>query len=89
MIVSPCATLYLSLNEPTNGGVVKMSRTLIIIGIALVAIGVLWPWLAKMGIGQLPGDIMIKRDNFVFYAPLTSGLLVSFVLSAVFWLLSR
>lgn len=66
-----------------------MSRTLILIGLALVAIGVLWPWLAKLGIGQLPGDILIKRDNFVFYAPLTSGLLVSVVLSAIFWFFSR
>jgi hypothetical protein len=66
-----------------------MSRTLILIGLAVVAIGVLWPWLAKLGIGQLPGDILIKRDNFVFYAPLTSGLLVSVVLSAIFWFFSR
>jgi hypothetical protein len=66
-----------------------MSRTLILIGLAVVAIGVLWPWLAKLGIGQLPGDILIKRDNFVFYAPLTSGLLVSVLLSIIFWFFSR
>jgi hypothetical protein len=66
-----------------------MSRTLIFLGLVLVAVGVLWPWLAKLGIGQLPGDILIKKDNFVFYAPLTSGLLVSVVLSGIFWLFSR
>jgi hypothetical protein len=66
-----------------------MSRTLIIIGLGIFAIGVLWPSLAKLGIGQLPGDIMIKRDNFIFYAPLTSGLLISIILSMIFWLFSR
>jgi len=61
-----------------------MSRTLIAIRLVLIAIGVIWPWLGKLGIGQLPGDILIKRDNFIFYAPLTSGLLVSIVLSAIY-----
>jgi hypothetical protein len=68
---------------------VAMSRTLIIIGLFLVAVGVLWPWLGKLGLGQLPGDILIKRDNFVFYAPLTSGVLVSIVVSIIFWFLNR
>ncbi len=67
----------------------SMSRTLIVIGLALVAAGLLWPWLAKIGLGRLPGDILIKRDNFVFYAPLASGLLVSLVLSIIFWLFYR
>jgi hypothetical protein len=66
-----------------------MSRTLIAIGLVLIAIGVIWPWLGKLGIGQLPGDILIKRDNFIFYAPLTSGLLVSIVLSAIYWIFCR
>jgi hypothetical protein len=66
-----------------------MSRTLIAIGLVLIAIGVLWPWLGKLGIGQLPGDILIKRDNFVLYAPLTSGLLVSIVLSVIYWIFTR
>jgi hypothetical protein len=66
-----------------------MSRTLIVIGLVIVAIGVLWPWLAKLGLGRLPGDIMIERGNFVFYAPLGTGLLISVVLSLIFWLISR
>jgi hypothetical protein len=67
----------------------KMSRTLISVGLVLIVIGILWPWLGKLGIGQLPGDIMIKRENFVFYAPLTSGLLVSIVLSLIYWFFNR
>jgi len=66
-----------------------MSRTLILIGLLLVAVGLLWPWLAKLGLGRLPGDILIKRENFVFYAPLASGLVLSVVLSVIFWLFNR
>lgn len=66
-----------------------MSRTLILIGLLLVAVGLLWPWLSKLGLGRLPGDILIKRDNFVFYAPLGSGLVLSIVLSVIFWLFNR
>ena len=66
-----------------------MSRTLILIGLLLVAVGLLWPWLSKLGLGRLPGDILIKRDNFVFYAPLASGLVLSIVLSVIFWLFNR
>ena len=66
-----------------------MSRTLIIIGLAVVAIGLLWPWIAKVGLGRLPGDIWIQRGNFTFYAPITTGILVSLVLSLILWLMSR
>jgi len=66
-----------------------MSRSLIIIGLAIVAIGLLWPWLGRLGLGRLPGDILIQRDHFTFYAPITTGILVSLVLSFVLWLLSR
>jgi hypothetical protein len=66
-----------------------MSRTLIIIGIAIVVIGLLWPWVSKLPFGQLPGDIAIKRDNFAFYFPITTMVLISIVLSALVWLLNR
>ena len=66
-----------------------MSRTLIIIGLVIVAIGVLWPWLGKLGLGRLPGDIVIERENFVFYAPFGAGLLISLALSIIFWLINR
>ena len=66
-----------------------MSRLLIVIGIVIVAIGVLWPWLTRTGLGRLPGDIMVQRGNFTFYAPITTCILVSIVLSLILWLISR
>ena len=66
-----------------------MSRTLIIIGLVIVAIGILWPWLSRLGLGRLPGDIVIERENFTFYMPIATGLLVSIVLSVILWLINR
>ena len=54
-----------------------MSRTLIIVGLAIASIGLLWPWVTKLGLGRLPGDIYIQRDNFTFYAPIKTGILIS------------
>ncbi|WKL57045.1 DUF2905 domain-containing protein [Asticcacaulis sp. ZE23SCel15] len=66
-----------------------MAKTLIIIGLVIVAIGLLWPWLSKLGIGRLPGDIVVKRDNFTFYMPIVTSLLISVILSVLFWLFRR
>ena len=66
-----------------------MSRTLIIFGLVIVAIGLLWPWLSRLGIGRLPGDIVIERDNVTFYFPIVTALLISAVLSLILWLIGR
>jgi hypothetical protein len=66
-----------------------MSRTLIIAGVVLIAVGIAWPWLVKLGLGRLPGDIHIERDGFDFYFPLTTGILVSAVVSLILWLIRR
>jgi hypothetical protein len=66
-----------------------MSRTLIIFGLVLAAAGLLWPFIAKLGLGRLPGDVVIERENFTYYLPLGTSLLVSAVLSLIFWLISR
>ncbi len=66
-----------------------MSRFLIVLGLVIVAIGVLWPHLARLGLGRLPGDIVIQRGNFSFYFPLATCIVVSLLLSAVFWLFNR
>ena len=66
-----------------------MSRTLIIVGLAIAALGVAWPFLGRIGLGRLPGDILISRGNVRFYAPLGTCLLISVVLSVLFWLLNR
>ena len=67
----------------------SVSRLLIIFGLALVALGLLWPVMDKLGLGRLPGDIVIERDNFRLYIPLATSLLVSIVLSLLLWLLNR
>lgn len=66
-----------------------MQRWLIIIGILILAVGLLWPLLSKLGLGRLPGDIRIERDGFHFYFPITTGLIVSVVLSILFWLFRK
>ena len=66
-----------------------MARALIITGIILVLIGIFWPWLNRLPLGQLPGDIVIQRENFSFYFPLTTMILASVVLSLIFWIFSR
>jgi hypothetical protein len=66
-----------------------MSRTLIVIGLLLVVAGVFWPWLDRIGLGRLPGDIIIEGEKFTFYAPVTTGILVSIVLSLILWFLNR
>jgi hypothetical protein len=66
-----------------------MSRTLITIGLAVAAVGLLWPRITRLGLGRLPGDIFIQREGFTFYAPITTGILASIVLSFILWLFSR
>jgi len=66
-----------------------MQRLLIWLGAILVVIGLLWPWIAKLGLGRLPGDIRIERDGFGFYFPLTTGIIISLVISLVLWLLRK
>lgn len=66
-----------------------MQRILILLGLVLVAAGVLWPWLSRLPLGRLPGDIHIQRDGFDFYFPLTTGLLVSALISLLIWLFRR
>ncbi len=66
-----------------------MSRWLVTIGLVLVIVGLLWPWLSRLGLGRLPGDVVIDRGNFHFYFPIVTCILVSAVLSFILWLLNR
>lgn len=66
-----------------------MQRTLILIGLALLVIGLAWPWLAKLPLGRLPGDIVIDRPSFKLYLPITTMILVSALLSLLMWLFRR
>ncbi len=62
-----------------------MQRALILIGVVLLAAGFLWPWLAKLGLGRLPGDISIERDGFRFWFPITTSVIISLIISSVLW----
>jgi len=64
-------------------------RLLITIGLLLVAAGLLWPLLQRMGLGRLPGDIAIERDGLRVYFPIVTCIVVSVGLSLIFWLLRR
>jgi Protein of unknown function (DUF2905) len=66
-----------------------MGRWLIVFGVVLIAAGLLWPVLQKLGLGRLPGDIVIERENFRFYFPIVTSLIVSVVISLILWLLNR
>jgi hypothetical protein len=66
-----------------------MSRILIVLGFVLVAAGLLWRWISPLKLGRLPGDIFVQHQNFYFYFPITTGLLISVVLSLILWLISR
>ncbi len=66
-----------------------MARFLIMLGLAILVIGVLWPYLARIGLGRLPGDIVVERDNVTFYFPIVTCLLLSLVFSAVLWVINR
>jgi hypothetical protein len=66
-----------------------MSRTFILLGLILVAVGLLWPWIGWLRLGRLPGDIVVERQNFTLYFPITSGLLISVALTLFLWLVNR
>jgi Protein of unknown function (DUF2905) len=66
-----------------------MARLLVIFGLVLILLGLFWPLVAKLGLGRLPGDIVIERENFRLYLPLATSLLLSAVVSFVFWLFNR
>jgi len=59
------------------------------VGLVLVVIGLLWPWLGRFGLGRLPGDIVIERGEFRFYFPIMTCLVVSGIVSLIFWLLKQ
>lgn len=66
-----------------------MQRVLITLGIALLVAGLLWPWLSRLPLGRLPGDLVIDRPGFRFYFPFMTMLVVSIVLSVIAWFFRR
>lgn len=66
-----------------------MQRVLVILGLAALILGLLWPWLNRLPLGRLPGDILIEKENFRLYLPFSSMLLASGLISLIVWLLRR
>jgi hypothetical protein len=66
-----------------------MQRVLIVLGLLLVVAGVAWPWLSRLPFGRLPGDVMVDRPGFKLFAPFTTMLLLSIVISLLLWLFRR
>jgi hypothetical protein len=66
-----------------------MNRLLVAFGTVLVVAGLLWPWLKRLRLFHLPGDIVIDRPGFKFFFPITTMLIVSVVLSIIAWLMRR
>ena len=66
-----------------------MRRLLITTGSLIVLAGLLWPWISKLPIGRLPGDLLIDRPGLKIYIPLMTMLIVSLVVSVILWLFRR
>ena len=64
-------------------------RILVVFGAILLAAGIFWPFLSRIGLGRLPGDIVIERGNLHVYIPLATSLLVSVVVTLLFWALRK
>lgn len=79
--------------EPGPFGDTYIGKTMIILGSLFIILGLLFLYRDKLTflkfLGHLPGDIAIKKENFSFYFPITTSLLISAILSLLFWFLRR
>jgi hypothetical protein len=66
-----------------------MQRLLIAAGLILLIAGLLWPWLSRLPLGRLPGDIRIVRAGFSFHFPIVSCIVISILLSLLLWIWRR
>ncbi|MCF8110952.1 MAG: DUF2905 domain-containing protein [Desulfobacteraceae bacterium] len=66
-----------------------MQKALILIGVTIVVIGLFWPWIIRLPIGRLPGDIIIDRPGIKVYIPITTMILVSIIISLIMWILRK
>lgn len=66
-----------------------VSRFLIVLGILLIVAGIVWPVLQRAGLGRLPGDIVVERENFRFYFPVVTSIVISILLTLILWLINR
>jgi hypothetical protein len=66
-----------------------MPKALIIVGIVLIVVGLAWLVGERLGLGRLPGDIVIERGNTRIYIPIMTSLVISVLLSLILWLVGR
>ena len=66
-----------------------MQKFLIVSGALLVLIGLCWQWVSKIPFFRLPGDIIIENENFKFYFPIVTMIVISALISLIFWLIKR
>jgi hypothetical protein len=66
-----------------------MQRLLIAAGVLIALVGLAWPWLSKLPLGRLPGDIVVDRPGFKLFAPFTTMIVLSLVISLILWLMRR
>jgi len=66
-----------------------MRRLLVTVGLLIALAGLLWPWISKLPFGRLPGDLVIDKPGFKLFAPFTTMIVVSVVVSLILWLLRR
>jgi hypothetical protein len=66
-----------------------MQKLLIVAGVVLMIVGLAWPWLASLGLGRLPGDITVERENWSFHFPIVTSVVISLVLTLLVWLFRR
>jgi Protein of unknown function (DUF2905). len=66
-----------------------MQRLLIVVGLLIAVAGLAWPWLSKLPLGRLPGDLVVDRPGFKMFAPFTTMFILSIVLSLIFWLFRK
>ena len=63
---------------------IGMAKFFLILGVVFIFIGLTYPYLSNLGLGRLPGDIIIEKKNFNFYFPITTSIILSIILSIIF-----
>lgn len=66
-----------------------MAKWLITLGIVFIGLGLIWPLLARLGLGSLPGDVKLERKGYTFYFPLTTSILISAAITLILWIFRR
>jgi ribose/xylose/arabinose/galactoside ABC-type transport system permease subunit len=66
-----------------------VQRVLIVLGVVMVAAGLAWPWLRKLPLGRLPGDIHVVKEGFSFHFPIVTCVVISLVVTLILWLFRR